>query len=181
MGSRGPQPLPANVHVLRGNPSKKSAEDLLGDFNPEIEIPSCPAWCWKEAKKEWKRITPELEQYGLISKVDRAALTLYCQAWAEFVFHKQRLSADMTRAEAQRAEAEARGEIYKGGDGISVATPNGGFTYSHHWVCARRAEDQVNKFLAAFGMSPSARGRVRTSDNRQQTLFEQPGMDAWKL
>jgi len=181
MGSRGPQPLPSNVHHLRGNPSKKSAADLLDEFRPEVDIPNCPAWCWKEAKKEWRRITPELERYGLISLVDRAALTLYCQAWAEYVWHKERLSADQKRAEAKRLEAEAAGQEWTGGDGIMVPTANGNLIYSHHWVCARRAEDQVNKFLAAFGMSPSARSRVATSDNRQAPLFGQPGEDKWNL
>ena len=59
MGSRGPQPLPSNVHLLRGNPSKKSATDLLDDFNPEVEIPTSPKWLWPEAKKEWRRIGAE--------------------------------------------------------------------------------------------------------------------------
>lgn len=179
MGSRGPQPLPSNVHRLRGNPSKKPSIDLLDDFRPEIEIPGCPSWCWKEAKKEWKRITPELERYGLIALVDRAALTLYCQAWAEYVWHKARLLADMRRAEEQRTAAEAKNEKWTGGDGIMVPTINGNLIYSHHWVCAKRAEDQVNKFLAAFGMSPSSRGRVAVSDNRQQPLFGDEGDGGW--
>ena len=51
MGARGPRALPANVHVLRGNPSKKSVGDLMGEFQPEVEIPGAPSWLWAEAKK----------------------------------------------------------------------------------------------------------------------------------
>ena len=50
MGARGPKPLPANVHLLRSNPSKKSLDDLFNEFNPEVEIPDAPSWMWPEAK-----------------------------------------------------------------------------------------------------------------------------------
>lgn len=77
MGQRGPKPLPANVHQLRGNASKKPIGAILDEFRPEVEIPDFPSWIWPEAKKEWKRVSYELERYGLVSKLDRAALVLY--------------------------------------------------------------------------------------------------------
>lgn len=181
MGSRGPQPLPNNVHLLRGNPSKKSAADLLDDFNPEVEIPSAPKWIWPEARKEWRRIGNELQRYGLVSKLDRAALVLYCQAWAKLVWAETMLSRAMAAAEEKRLEAEAKGEVWKGGDGIMVPSPNGALVYSHHWVVQRRAAQEVHWYLQSFGLSPASRGRVKTSDNRQAPLFDQPGENAWNL
>lgn len=181
MGTRGPQPLPKNVHLLRGNPSKKSAADLVDDFNPEVEIPSAPKWIWPEARKEWRRVGHELERYGLISKLDRSALVLYCQAWAKLVWAETMLSRAMATAEEKRIEAEAKGEVWKGGDGIMVPSPNGALMYSHHWVVQRRAAQEVHWYLQSFGLSPASRGRVKTSDNRQAPLFEQPGETAWNL
>ena len=181
MGSRGPQALPNNVHLLRGNPSKKSAAELLDDFNPEVEIPSAPKWIWPEARKEWRRLGAELERYGLISKLDRAALVLYCQAWAKLVWAETMLSRAMATAEEKRLEAEAAGEVWKGGDGIMVPIPNGALVYSHHWVVQRRAAQEVHWYLQSFGLSPASRGRVKTSDNRQAPLFDQPGESAWNL
>jgi hypothetical protein len=70
------------------------------------------------------------------------------------------MAADMEKAEAGRLAAEAAGEEWTGGDGIMVPTPNGNLVHSHHWVCARQAEDKVSKFLRAFGLSPSARTAV---------------------
>ena len=179
MGTRGPQPLPANVHVLRGNPSKLPAAALLDEFKPEVEIPSSPSWIWPEAKKEWKRITAELQRYGLVSKLDRAALVLYVQAWAKMVWAEQMLSRAMARAEEARAAAEAAGEEYDGGDGIMVKTAGGNFTYSHYWVVGRRAGEDVNRYLALFGLSPASRARVTPSDNRQGILFQDAGQDKW--
>lgn len=182
MGSRGPQPLPSNVHALRGNPSKLSAAELAGEFNPEVEIPTSPKWLWPEAKKEWRRIGTELVRYGLVSKLDRAALTLYCMAWARLVWAETMLARAMDQAETKRLEAEARGEIWTGGDGIQVPVgSSGAMQYSHHWVVQRRAAQEVHWYLQSFGMSPSSRGRVRTSDNRQAALFDLPGEDKWKL
>lgn len=179
MGARGPQPLPTNVHLLRGNPSKKSAADLLDDFNPEVEIPSAPKWIWPEARKEWRRIGAELQRYGLVSKLDRAALVLYCQAWAKLVWAETMLSRAMAAAEEKRLAAEVAGEEWKGGDGIMVPSPNGALVYSHHWVVQRRSAQEVHWYLQSFGLSPSSRARVTVSSNRQLSLLDEPGQDAW--
>lgn len=169
----GPRPLPANVHLLRGNPSKKSLSALMDTLQPEIEIPNCPRHLLPEARKEWKRITPELERYGLISKLDRSSLSMYCQAWARWVWAEEQLQRAAALAEAKRVAAEAQGDEWTGGDGYTVPTPNGYVTYSPHLVIANRAMEQVNKFLAEFGLSPASRGRVSPSNHLQRSL---PGM-----
>lgn len=171
--------MPANVHLLRGNPSKKPLADLLGELHPEVDIPSCPRHLWPEAKREWRRISEELTKYGLISQLDRSALALYCQAWARWVWAEERLKRDMDLAEEKRAAAEARGETWAGGDGLQVPTPNGGFTYSPYWVAANKAADQVDKFLASFGLSPASRSRVSPSQNRQGKLDLEGESNAW--
>jgi P27 family predicted phage terminase small subunit len=165
--------MPANVHMLRGNPSKLPLSQLLDSLQPEIEVPGCPAHLMPEARKEWRRITPELERYGLVSKLDRGALALYCQAWARWVWAEQQLQRAVKLAEAKREAAEALGEVYDGGDGYTVPTPSGHMSYSPHWVIANKAMEQVNKYLADFGLSPSSRGRVSPSNHLQRSL---PGM-----
>jgi P27 family predicted phage terminase small subunit len=180
MGRRGPAALPANVHVLRGNPSKKKLGEIIDEFRPEVEIPDFPSWIWPEAKKEWKRVSFELERYGLISKLDRAALVLYCQAWAKMVWAEKQLSRAMAKAESDRTAAETAGQEYAGGDGLMIKTAGGNFTYSHHWVVGKHAASEVRRYLDLFGLSPSSRSRVSTSDNRQSGLFDEPAsQDKW--
>jgi len=169
----GPKPLPANVHLLRGNPSKLTFDQLRDQLQPEIEVPGCPPHLLPEARKEWRRITPELERYGLVSKLDRGALALYCQAWARWVWAELQLQRAVKLAAQRQAEAEAKGEVYTGGDGYTVPTPGGHMTYSPHWVIANKAMEQVNKYLADFGLSPSSRGKVNPSNHLQRAL---PGM-----
>lgn len=179
MGQRGPKSLPANVHQLRGNPSKKPLAVLLDEFKPEVEIPNFPSWIWPEAKKEWKRISVELLRYGLVTKLDRAALVLYCQAWAKMVWAETMLARAMKAAEDARQTAEAQNLEYTGGDGLMIKTAGGNFTYSHHWVVGKQASSEVRRYLDLFGLSPSARSRVTTSDNRQGALFQEGTQDDW--
>lgn len=191
MGQRGPKALPANVHMLRGNPSKKSFADLTGIPQPEIEIPGCPKYLLPEARKEWRRISPELVKLGLISRLDRTALGMYCQAVAHLVWHEQMLqrakeqyAARQARHEAEQAElvakATAAGETYvpvewTGGDGFMLPTPNGSLMYNPHWVARNKLVTEVDKLLASFGMSPSSRGRVSPSSNQMPLFTEGEG------
>lgn len=192
MGQRGPRPLPPNVIRLRG--ASHLAKDALGSVvEPEIEIPDCPRHLLPEAKKFWKRLTPELEKLGLVARIDQAALALVCQEWAWWVWHDALLQRDIRVAEekreafeaeeAARAEAAAAaGERYEpaawtGGDGFQVLTVNGNLTYNPHWVARQRHAQQLDRFLASFGMSPSSRGRVSASTKQQLDL---PGMETPK-
>lgn len=176
MGDRGPKPLPSNVHRLKGNPSKLPTHNLVESLQPEIEIPGCPPHLLPEAKKEWKRITPELEKYGLISKLDRAALSSYCQTWAMLVHSEKQLKREMDLAEQKRATAEKNGVEYTGGDGMVIYTTNGNMIYSPYWVMANRARYVLDRMLANFGMSPSSRGRVNPSNRLQRSLFDDGGV-----
>ena len=163
MGLRGPKTLPDNVHMMRGNPSKKNFS-IQDGVQPEVVIPKCPPHLSDEAKKEYKRVSVELKELGLISKIDRSSLAGYCSAWAEVV-----------HCEVKIAELNAKDP--KGEAGLIGYTPNG-FQQMSVWVQIRnRAYERMIKFSAEFGMSPSTRARVTASDN-QMTL---PGLDKLTL
>lgn len=154
MGTRGPKPLPNNVHRMNGNPSKKSAHELTDTVRPVIEIPRAPDHLLPDAKKEWRRISKELEILGLISKIDMAALAVYCQAYARW-----------RQAENKLREA--------GDSGLYDTTPNGYKQISVWLQISNRAVDQMHKFMAEFGMTPSSRSRATASP--QLGLFDGDG------
>jgi P27 family predicted phage terminase small subunit len=158
--------------MLRGNPSKKSLAALTDDFQPEVVMPSCPSHLLPEARKEWNRMRPFLLRNGLVSDGDRAALALYVQSWARWVWAEKQLQRAQAQAQARMDEAEAKGLSYEGGDGITIPTPNGHMTYSPHWVIANKSMEQVHKFLASFGLDPSSRGRVSPSKIQQRDMFD---------
>jgi phage terminase small subunit len=169
MGARGPKPLPSNVHRLHGNASKKPIGELVDGVQPLVEIPSCPKYLLPVARAHWKFITPLLAELGLIAKIDRASLELYCQEYAWYVQHDIDYQADRKRVAAERAAWEAdpanAGKPWTGGNGNMIPSVNGSMVYNPNWVFRRQAAHNVDKFLASFGMNPSARSRVTASDN----------------
>lgn len=151
MGQRGPKPLPANVHMLRGNPSKLPLSQLMDEVRPPVEIPTCPRHLLPAARREWARISKELRMLGLVSQIDRAALAVYCQAYARW-------------AQAEAKIAEMNGADEKGEAGLIGYTPSGYQQMSVWLQISNRAVEQMHKALCEFGMTPSARSRVTPSD-----------------
>jgi P27 family predicted phage terminase small subunit len=190
----GPKRMPSNITMLRGNPGHRALSDLTDDVRPDTELPGLPAHLLPEARKEWRRIADELLRYGLVSQLDRAALALYVQEWAWWVWHENALQADILEATTQRKafdlverqkviDATARGEVYApakytGADGFMLPTPNGGTTYNPHWCARNRHAAGLDKFLCSFGLSPASRGRVSPGPV-QRDLFAEPSEGGW--
>ena len=181
MGARGPKPKPANVHILHGNASKKPIGELIDGVQPLVEIPNCPAYLLPAAKKEWKRITPLLEELGLIAKIDMATMATYCASVAWFEWHERHLQAAIQKADQLRAAWEANpaneGKEFTGGDGFMLATPNGSVTYNPHLVGKNKAAEQIDKFAANFGGSAAFRARVTASNNYPYLPGMEPGAE----
>ncbi|MCG8004682.1 MAG: phage terminase small subunit P27 family [Candidatus Thiodiazotropha lotti] len=119
-----------------------------------MAIPKAPAFLLPEAKKEWKRISVELEKHGLVTNLDRAALAGYCQAWARW-----------DQAEKKLKELDE--------SGLVETTPSG-YKQMGVWLqICNRAQDQVRSYMAEFGMSPSSRSRVTASP--QMEMFPNDG------
>lgn len=173
-GTRGPLPKPAALKLLEGNPGKR-ALNLAEGINPPVQIPSVPKHLGKEARKEWARITPILEELGLISGLDRAALALYCQAVGrlselETAFNGMvnRLTDGGTDGAGAQSYADA---VYAASYSV---TPSGYAQQSVIVQLIKSHREQVNRYLMHFGLSPAARGRVQASNYVQPTL---PGID----
>ncbi|WP_170123458.1 phage terminase small subunit P27 family [Plasticicumulans acidivorans] len=135
--------------MLQGNRSKLSASQLRDAVCPRTEIPSCPQELTADAKKEWKRITSELFEQGLVTKLDRSMLAIYCQAYADWLLARRKLSENNERY---------------------VETTPSGYRQQGVWLqVANRAAEQLRQFGVEFGLSPSARRNVRSA---QLDLFD---------
>lgn len=167
-GTRGPLPKPAALKLLEGNPGKR-ALDLSEGVNPPVAVPSAPRHLSPEGRKEWKRITPLLEELGLISGLDRAALGLYCQscgrlAELETAFNSK--VALLVDGGADYADA-----VYQVSHSV---TPSGYAQQSVLVQLIRQARHEVHRYLMHFGLSPAARARVQPSNYIQPDL---PGFE----
>ena len=133
----GPKPTPTKTLQLHGSWRAKTRKN---EPKPTTAAPSCPAHLSKEAQAEWRRIVPQLLALGLLAKIDRAALSGYCQSWARWV-----------EAEEEIAKTS---EVVKSPSGYPIQNP---------WLSiANRALKQCGDFIREFGLSPSSRVRVET-------------------
>lgn len=132
----GRRPKPTRLKLLAGNPGRRPLR--ADEPEPEVAIPEPPKFLSPEALLEWRRITPLLERLELVSQLDRAALSLYCQAWGRWV----------------------DAEKIIGKTGLMVESPSGHRIQSPHLAIANRAIEQLDKILVEFGMTPSSRSRV---------------------
>jgi P27 family predicted phage terminase small subunit len=141
-------PKPTRLRVITGNPSRRPLNQ--DEPRPKLGIPPCPKFLNKPARAEWKRITPLLLEVGLLSQIDRAALTAYCQAWGRWADAEQMLSKV----------------------GTLVKSPNG-YPMPHPYLAiANKAMRQMHSLLLEFGMSPSARSRIKAGEPQKADPFE---------
>lgn len=149
--------------------------NLADGVNPLVEIPEMPKHLGREARKEWKRITPLLECEGLIARMDRSLLAMYCQAWGRMVEYEMALNGKI----AQHVE---EGLSYE--DAVERAsydiTPKGYRQQSALVNLIRAQAEAVARYAGHFGLSPSQRARITPSTNQPQLPgFDVPTAAGW--
>jgi P27 family predicted phage terminase small subunit len=144
MGLRGPRAKPTNLKILQGTYRKDRAAP--NEPRPEVAVPQSPPHLNDLAKKEWRRIAPELLKHGLLTKLDRAALAAYCQSWALWVEAEEKLKTE----------------------GLMVKMPSGYEQQSIWLSISKTALTQMRAFASEFGLSPATRTRVSAVEPPRQ-------------
>jgi P27 family predicted phage terminase small subunit len=137
--NRGRKRLPTNLHVLNGNPSKIDIKERQ-ENEPKFESSgiSCPVWLDDYAKEEWNRLSPELQNLGLLTDADLAAFAAYCQSFSDW-----RHAVEILKEESLIQQ---------------TAT---GYKQQHPAVGIRNsAMEKMKAFLVEFGFTPASRSRV---------------------
>lgn len=129
--------VPTKLKIIRGTNQKCRMNP--DEAQPDPAIPSPPEHLSQTASVEWGRISQELYSLGLLSRIDRAALSAYCQVYGRWV--------------------EAENKIKE--DGLVVTAPSGYAQQSAAVGIANKALELMHKYLTEFGMTPSARAKVR--------------------
>ena len=111
---------------------------------PSIElppgIPDAPPELTARAQLEWFRLVRELSSQGILTKVDRGILAMYCKAWGRW-------------AHAEDQIAETGGEIVKSPTGYPMQNP---------WVSvANEAGRVVLATSKELGFTPASRARIK--------------------
>jgi len=137
---RGRKPLPSKLKQLKG--TARVDRDNPDEPKPKAAIPSCPPFLNEPAKAEWERITPILLENGLLTGLDRAALSGYCTAWGVWV--------------DAETELEKQGLVIK----IIDSQKQPQFRQNPYLKIADHAMAKIRQFAVEFGMTPSSRSRI---------------------
>lgn len=150
---RGRKPKPTELKRLAGNPGKRPLNRAEAQFTRAL--PQVPRHLDEVARREWKRVVYELHDAGLLTRVDRAALAAYCQAYSRWV----------------RASRELENQPL-------ILETASGYRYQHPLLGVQNnALEAMRKFMAEFGMTPSSRSRVKAEvpaegpDELERLLF----------
>ena len=137
MGLRGPVKASPKVIALRGGPpaAPKPAPK-------PAPMPRCPTELSPEARREWKRVAPELYRSGRLTELDVAALSAYCSSYSLYV---------------RCLETIAR-------DGISVINSRGAIVKHPLISVLTTARRDTVMMAREFGCTPFSRGRVELVD-----------------
>ena len=143
--TRGAKPKPTGLKVITGNPGKRKLN--TNEPKPTSPLGDPPAHLNEDAVAEWSRIGDEVAVIGLATGLDMGALAAYCQAYGRW-------------AQAERALAKMQNQA----DGLIIKTVSGNMIQNPLVGVANKAMNDMVRFAAEFGMTPSARSRVSVSE-----------------
>jgi P27 family predicted phage terminase small subunit len=144
MGKRGPIPKSNEQEILEGNPSKRPLRKELPKSRPGST--TYPSWLCPAAKREWKRLTPELARMGLLTKLDRNILAGYCAAFAMWQQTQEVLSQQGMVYVSTKGKLETRPEV----------------------EIARTAGEMMQGFANELGLTPSSRARLNLPKENEE-------------
>lgn len=136
MGKRGPSKVPNEVKEKRGTIRPEDRDANNPQPVPGIDPP--PDWMPDEARAEWFRIVPDLQDMLTVGKVDRNALVSMCLSWAEYCKYTR----------------------YVWNNGLAETTGGGKRIRSPEAIQAENAFKRWERLAKQFGCTPSARADI---------------------
>ena len=140
---------PTSLHLLHGNPSK--IKDLgKNEPKPKPVAPKPPTWLDKEAKKEWKKIAPEMERLGLLTEIDQIAFANLCQEYSNLIKWQKVVSEHGATYEHTNVKGEKN----------IMTRPEA--------ILLHKSKQLLKAYCAEFGMTASSRGRIQVPGQKDE-------------
>jgi len=166
---RGPKPQPTALKLLRGLPGRRPVN--LDEPCPELAGFEPPDWLSPEARAEWEARAPKLIELGLLTEIDIDTFGAYCQTRVDYqhAVAMLRQTGEVIRVNVTKYDKKTQKPL----DGTVAASP---------YVRIReRSLARMQALAAEFGLSPSARSRVRVKSAKQKSKAEKFKSAAPKL
>ncbi|MBX3322435.1 MAG: phage terminase small subunit P27 family [Phycisphaeraceae bacterium] len=163
MGTRGPRPTPTPILELRGSKRARLNRD---EPQPEAGIPEPPTWLEDEALQVWHQLLPQLDEMGVLTRIDGLALARYCTLWTHWV----RATMFVNR----------HGTTYPLKDGNGRVKC---FAQFPEVAIMHKLSLTLTRLEQEFGLTPSARARInvpiRPAPRHDEISVFFEGVDAW--
>jgi P27 family predicted phage terminase small subunit len=144
----GRRPRPTAIKELAGNPGKRPLNRR--EPKPQTRLPTAPAWLQGEARAEYYRAGRLLVRLRVMTDADRTALLAYAQMFGRWM--------------------EADEQVRRGG--MIIKSPNGYPMQNPYASIADRARRECVKLAGEFGMTPSSRSRIQTTETGDGDAFD---------
>lgn len=145
---------PTMLKILEGdfikNPQRRNHNEPV----PDVAIPEIPTTLGEYGREEWIKVTKEMQELGVISRIERGALERYCLNW------------QMCR--------ECEDQVAK--DGRFYHTEKGDIREHPASKAARDYSRECFRALVEFGMTPCSRSKLHVKkkdavDPDEQRMF----------
>lgn len=140
---RGRRPKPSHLKLIAGNPGKREIPEA--EPVPEGDLVDPPDWMTDQQRDTW-RYAIQHAPAGLLKKIDRGMLAVWCVAEAQ-------------HAEASQMLAKV-GSVLKNTDGDPVPNP--------YLAIQDKAAARMARAETSLGFSPTSRSRVKVDSPKQK-------------
>jgi P27 family predicted phage terminase small subunit len=134
-----PKPKPTNLKLLEGNPGQRPINKH--EPKPDPSMPKPPDWLGEKELKLWNELAPELNEIGVLTRIDAGQFAFYCfitaQASDLAVYIRENGTVD-SRTRKRRPEA----------------------------ISFENSVKQSKAMAAEFGLTPSSRTGLSTVDGK---------------
>lgn len=143
----GPKKMPRGLAAIRG-------KHVPPGLEPPVAASPPPKWLSQAAKAEWRRLQPELTRLGLLTVLDVAMFSAYCQAYARWRRHEEQL-------------AKVKNELVK--------AKRSDYVQAHPLVSmVKSALESMTRLAACFGLTPADRASLAMPLDPMAPDFKDP-------
>lgn len=153
MGKRGPRPEPTIIKMAKGNPGKRPLNK--SEPKPPSDDITPPDWVTGVARSKWDQVVPKLIGMGVMTNADIDTIARYCTMHEQFVKYLE--------------------QVRRGLDVLVIRDDKGKVKYMQSTPAATMMTKLAASMLRIeqeFGLTPSARSGIATTQNKQQDDLE---------
>lgn len=149
----GRKPLPSRLKILKGTDQPCRMNDH--EPAPSADQVQMPEGMSPEAEQVWETVSAQLLQAKILTNIDQNALRMYCEVYSKWLHAMEMLNKG----------GPLQKKVYRG-ESYWVASPFVKLTDTYYRQCMQ--------LMTEFGMTPSSRTRVKTSDSDSEKKESNP-------